>query len=44
MKFDLPGATITLHEHFFDAQESEIIMQALISEIDWQQYQIKIFG
>jgi alkylated DNA repair dioxygenase AlkB len=44
MKFDLPDAAIELHEHFFDAQESGSIMQALISEIDWKQYQIKIFG
>ena len=44
MKFDLPEATIELHEHFFDAQESASIMQALITGIDWQQYQIKIFG
>jgi alkylated DNA repair dioxygenase AlkB len=44
MKFDLANAAIELHEHFFDAQESGSIMQALISEIDWKQYQIKIFG
>jgi alkylated DNA repair dioxygenase AlkB len=44
MKFDLPDAAIELHEHFFNAQESASIMQALITEIDWQQYQIKIFG
>ncbi len=44
MKFDLPDSAIELHEYFFDAQESESIMQALISEIDWKQYQIKIFG
>jgi alkylated DNA repair dioxygenase AlkB len=44
MKFDLPDATITFHEHFFDAQESVILMESLITEIDWQQYQIKIFG
>ena len=44
IKFDLPEATIELHEHFFDAQESASIMQALITGIDWQQYQIKIFG
>ena len=44
MKFDLSDSEIELHEHFFDAQESGSIMQALISEIDWKQYQIKIFG
>ena len=44
MKFNLSDSAIELHEHFFDAQESESIMQALISEIDWKQYQIKIFG
>ena len=44
MKFDLANAAIELHEHFFNAQESASIMQALITEIDWQQYQIKIFG
>ncbi len=44
MKFDLSDSAIELHEHFFDAQESGSIMQALISEIDWKQYQIKIFG
>lgn len=44
MKFNLSDAAIELHEHFFDAQESGSIMQALISEIDWKQYQIKIFG
>lgn len=44
MKFDLPDASIELHEHFFDAQESVILMQYLIAEIDWQQYQIKLFG
>jgi alkylated DNA repair dioxygenase AlkB len=44
IKFDLPEAAIELHEHFFNAQESASIMQALITEIDWQQYQIKIFG
>ena len=44
MKFDLLDSEIELHEHFFDAQESGSIMQALISEIDWKQYQIKIFG
>ena len=44
MKFDLANAAIELHEHFFNAQESASIRQALITEIDWQQYQIKIFG
>ena len=44
MKFDLSDSEIELHEHFFDAQESGSIMQDLISEIDWKQYQIKIFG
>lgn len=44
MKFNLSDSAIELHEHFFDAQESGSIMQALISEIDWKQYQIKIFG
>ena len=44
MKFDLSDSAIELHEHFFDAQESGSIMQDLISEIDWKQYQIKIFG
>ena len=44
MKFDLSDSEIELHEHFFDEQESGSIMQALISEIDWKQYQIKIFG
>ena len=44
MKFNLSDSAIELHEHFFDAQESVSIMQALISEIDWKQYQIKIFG
>jgi alkylated DNA repair dioxygenase AlkB len=44
IKFDLANAAIELHEHFFNAQESASIMQALITEIDWQQYQIKIFG
>jgi len=44
MKFDLANAAIELHEHFFNAQESASIKQALITEIDWQQYQIKIFG
>ena len=44
MKFELANAAIELHEHFFNAQESASIMQALITEIDWQQYQIKIFG
>ena len=44
MKFDLPDAEIELHEQFIVAQESLILMQSLITEIDWQQYQIKIFG
>jgi alkylated DNA repair dioxygenase AlkB len=44
MKFDLANATIELHDYFFDAQESESLMQALVEEIDWQQYQIKMFG
>ena len=39
IKFDLPDSAIELHEHFFNAQESASIMQALITEIDWQQYQ-----
>lgn len=44
MKFDLPNAEIELHELFFDVQESQSIMQALITGINWQQYQIKMFG
>lgn len=44
MKFDIANAAIELHEDFFDAQQSESLMQSLITEIDWQQYQIKMFG
>ncbi len=42
--FDIPDADITLYNNFFTDQESKWLFDRLVEQIDWQQYQISLFG
>ena len=44
ISYDLPDADITLFEDFFTTEESTVLCQSLIDNIQWRQDKIRIFG
>jgi alkylated DNA repair dioxygenase AlkB len=44
IELNLPNASIIYYPHFYDKKEADLIFDQLISEIPWQQDNIKIFG
>ena len=44
MQYNLPDADVCLFDSFFSKQESTILHQNLINNIQWRQDKIKIFG
>ena len=37
VRFDLPGADVTLFPSFFDAEESEALLRELLDDTRWRQ-------
>jgi alkylated DNA repair dioxygenase AlkB len=44
ISFDLPNASIEYYPNFFDAAQSELLYNKLLSEIPWQLDNITVFG
>lgn len=44
VSFDLPNAAIEYYPNFFDLDKSNMLFEKLLSEIPWQQDDIKVFG
>jgi alkylated DNA repair dioxygenase AlkB len=44
VSFDLPNAAIEYYPNFFDLDKSRMLFEKLLSEIPWQQDDIKVFG
>ena len=42
--FDLPNSEIEYYPNFFDLDKSNMLFEKLLSEIPWQQDDIKVFG
>lgn len=42
--YSLPNADIILYPTFFSPEESTYLFKNLVEKIDWQHYQIRIFG
>ncbi len=40
----MPDAKVTFYRNFFDLQESDEIFQILLSEINWRQDKMKLYG
>jgi len=43
-KFDIPDAELTLYEHFFQRNESDVFYKTLLDETPWKQEPITIHG
>src|SRR5690606_20179998 len=43
-QLDMPDAEVYYAPHFFSNEESDLYLQRLTEEIDWQQEEIRLFG